>query len=105
MNFNKFITGLLCWLGSLSLDSDCEEELQTSDVPQLETCIQCCANNVYYTQGMSHYNDSILSTLSCHVWYFAACNYDNEWRNEWIPLFKCQTKTAVEEPRNGDTRN
>ena len=75
MNFNKFITGLLCGLGSLSLDSDGEEELQTSDVPQLETCIQCCANNVYYTQGMSHYIDSISNTLSCHLRYFAACNY------------------------------
>lgn len=34
----------------------------------------------------------------------AIMSYD-EWINEWIPLFKYQTKTGVEEPRNGDARN
>ena len=30
-------------------------------------------------------------------------NDDKFYLNEWIPLFKCQTKIAVEKSPNGDT--
>ena len=30
---------------------DCKEELQASHLPQLETCLQCRTNDVFYSQG------------------------------------------------------